>query len=255
MSVPAFPVEIWTIVFEQFDFPPQLSVVRHNRWTQIRNATAEYEAGDPQSVANLPEFERSKWIRMRQYYNINSLTREAATGANFSTRWCDSFRNVLFPEILESTHILSARRLRRTSLRPTGHPPQVFHGTTTPEYLGVNVHSYHPFNMGDAYRQHIESEKGDFLDFAEYHPIFATLRRVDLILNMSRAEEEAVRGDVREIISCIEHEWESRGVRDGVVRIYWEFCSDSQDPDCKELKEELALLADLWTEEDLKNGF
>ena len=53
------------MMFERLDFPPLLSVVRRYRFAQVRDAALAYDAGQHEGIADLPEFERSKWIRMR----------------------------------------------------------------------------------------------------------------------------------------------------------------------------------------------
>ena len=118
MDVPPLPAEIWTVIFEQLDLPPLLNVIRRIRFAQVRDAAMAYDAGQPQEMTDFPDFERSKWIRMRQYYNISPSLREAATLARLSQRWCNSFQNVIHPETLDHPKILKTRNSRHSSYDP-----------------------------------------------------------------------------------------------------------------------------------------
>ena len=231
MSLPKFPTEVWVIVFEQLKFPKSICVIRAKNATPFERATRMYEVGQFHGALNLPEFERSKWLQLRQYYNIDKSTREAAIRAKLSERWFNSFEHVL--NILKRPGSTAIRRCRKSSTEAyddssVWHQPS-FHGNQTPIYIALNLYNIRPWETARA--EVMNRAKNNFIDFAVDNPVFSTLRQIDLIVCVPREEESIARRYLDVLVKCVNDEWDGLGVRDGVVRVFWEIMPEAAELD------------------------
>ena len=90
-----FPPGVWITVFEQLELPISCRILRQDHVDAVRRAVRDFEAGQQNTVSQLPAFERMMWAKMHQYYNINQELRQAAEKAELSRRWLACIEHAL----------------------------------------------------------------------------------------------------------------------------------------------------------------
>jgi hypothetical protein len=128
-----------------------------------------------------------------QHRQIHS---RGATGAKLSERWCNSFGDVLCPNLLDMRcpQFIMTRRKKYLLHKPhLGELPQSFHGSQAPEYIGFELYAGNPWDVGIDYRREMDLAKNHFVNLAVDNPVFSTLRRIDVVVCRSRTDEETAR--------------------------------------------------------------
>lgn len=165
----------------------------------------------------MPAFERSKWVRMRQFYHVSKSLREAARKAQLSKRWCHNLNHPVVPDSLFPAQF--GGRGTYPALETGRNPPLSFHGTTTPEYLALDLY-LHPYTARGQMVENMEHALGSFARFATDHPVFKTLRRIDVLVTICQHRRETATRHVKELVDCINSQWERQNVHDGIVRVW-----------------------------------
>ena len=129
-------------------------------------------------------------------------------------------------------------------------PPQEFHGSYTPGYLALHLYNDWSYTVNDCVLQLMNRERVNVVGFAAGHPVFATLRRIDIVFRIDPNRKKVAGRHAEEVVSYVEAEWDRRGVRDGVARIYWGFSTEWRDFDWENSDGVL----ELWNDEDCMRG-
>lgn len=188
---------------------------------------------------------------MRQYYHISKSIRVAATKAQLYKRWFSTFQDPVIPNSLFSADFRYTRRGRYSALETGRDPPFSLHGNGKPEYLALDLY-IHPFSAEGRMLENMDDALNDFTVFAIDHPVFKTLRRVDFLVIICEHQRERAMNHVKEVVDCINSQWERQGVHDGMVRVWWEIVPSVDELGPDELRDMLEVYLQFLGPDELR---